>query len=102
MSAAQQSTNIIAKMLKRERYGLVFGMNSFVGTILQSILTGIVVSSKSLQLTIISQFFIYASYFAAISLLFTVRGVYTVLHTKCSAGGDQAERATNLPEASRL
>jgi len=45
----------IAKMLNRERYALVLGMNSFVGTILQSILTGIVVSSKSLQLTIISQ-----------------------------------------------
>ncbi|XP_056271321.1 thiamine transporter 1-like isoform X2 [Pseudoliparis swirei] len=92
----------IAKMLNRERYALVLGMNSFVGTILQSILTGIVVSSKSLQLTIISQFFIYASYFAAISLLFTVRGVHTLLHTKCSARGDQAERATNLPEAPSL
>uniref|UniRef100_A0A8C2ZZ40 Solute carrier family 19 member 3b n=1 Tax=Cyclopterus lumpus TaxID=8103 RepID=A0A8C2ZZ40_CYCLU len=92
----------IAKMLNRERYALVLGMNSFVGTILQSVLTGIVISSKSLQLTIILQFVVYASYFAAMSLLFTARGVYTVLHTKRSAGGDLAERATNLPEASCL
>lgn len=48
------------------------------------------------------QFLIYASYFAAISLVFTVRGVYTVLQMKRPAGGNQAERATNLPEGSRL
>ncbi|KAK9519697.1 hypothetical protein VZT92_022407 [Zoarces viviparus] len=89
-------------MLSRERYALVFGMNSFVGTILQSVLTAIVISSKSLQLTITSQFLIYASYFVAISLLFTVRGVYTVLHMKRPAGANQTERGTNLPEASRL
>lgn len=47
------------------------------------------------------QFFIYASYFAAISLLFTVRGVYTVLHMKRPAAGNRAERATDLPEGSR-
>ncbi|XP_074491233.1 thiamine transporter 1-like [Sebastes fasciatus] len=89
----------IAKTLKRERYALVFGMNSFLGTILQSVLTVIVISSKSLQLTITSQFLIYASYFVAISLLFIVRGVYTVLHMKRPAGGNQAERATSLPDA---
>ncbi|XP_068446224.1 thiamine transporter 1-like [Clinocottus analis] len=92
----------IAEMLNRQRYALVLGMNSFVGTILQSVLTAVVISSRSLHLTIISQFAIYASYFAAISLLFTARGVYTVLHTKRSAGGNQEERATNLPEASHL
>ncbi|XP_029285438.1 thiamine transporter 1-like [Cottoperca gobio] len=92
----------IAKTLKRERYALVFGLNSFMGTVLQSVLTAIVINTKSLQLTITTQFLIYASYFAAISLLFTVRGVYTVLHKQRPAGGNQAERTTNLPEASRL
>lgn len=47
------------------------------------------------------QYFVYASFFAAISLLFTVRGVYTVLHMKRPTGGNQAERATNLPEGPR-
>ncbi|KAK5869513.1 hypothetical protein PBY51_024222 [Eleginops maclovinus] len=92
----------IAKMLQRERYALVFGLNSFVGTILQSVLTAVVINTKSLQLTITSQFLIYASYFAAISLLFTVRGVYTALQMQCPARSIQAERDTNLPEASRL
>uniref|UniRef100_A0A3Q3MAM2 Thiamine transporter 2-like n=1 Tax=Mastacembelus armatus TaxID=205130 RepID=A0A3Q3MAM2_9TELE len=92
----------IAKTLSRTRYALVFGMNSFFGTVLQSVLTAIVINTKSLQLTIIEQFFIYASYFAAISLLFIVRGVYTVLHMKRSGAGNQAERATDLPEGSHL
>ncbi|KAK1896870.1 Thiamine transporter 1 [Dissostichus eleginoides] len=68
----------IAKTLQRERYAL------------------------SLKLTITSQFLIYASYFAAVSLLFTVRGVYTALHMQRPAGSSQTERDSNLPEASRL
>ncbi|XP_022608730.1 thiamine transporter 2-like [Seriola dumerili] len=92
----------IAKALNRKRYALVFGINSFVGTVLQSVLTAIVINTKSLKLTITSQFFIYASYFAVIAMLFTVRGVYTVLHMKRPAAGNQAERATNLPEVSHL
>lgn len=50
----------------------------------------------------LSQFFIYAAYFAAISLLFTIRGGYTVFHVKKASAGNQAERASHLPEVSRL
>ncbi|XP_028259654.1 thiamine transporter 1-like [Parambassis ranga] len=92
----------IAKSLNRKRYALVFGVNSFVGTVLQSVLTAVVINTKSLQLPISTQFLIYASYFAAISLLFTVRGVYTVLRVKRAAAGSQAERAAEPPEASQL
>uniref|UniRef100_A0A3Q3KQM5 Uncharacterized protein n=1 Tax=Monopterus albus TaxID=43700 RepID=A0A3Q3KQM5_MONAL len=90
----------IAKTLSRKRYALVFGINIFMGMVLQSVLTAIVINTKSLQLTITSQFVIYASFFVAVSLLLTVRGVYTVLHMKRAAAGNQAERATNLPEGS--
>uniref|UniRef100_A0A3B4VGK3 Solute carrier family 19 member 3a n=1 Tax=Seriola dumerili TaxID=41447 RepID=A0A3B4VGK3_SERDU len=45
----------IAKALNRKRYALVFGINSFVGTVLQSVLTAIVINTKSLKLTITSQ-----------------------------------------------
>ncbi|KAF3690574.1 Thiamine transporter 1 [Channa argus] len=103
MQLATVCTFQIAKALNRERYALVFGMNSFVGTVLQSVLTAIVINTKSLQLTITSQFFIYASYFAAISLLFTARGLHTVFHVKCGTASDQAEEgATELPEGSHL
>ncbi|XP_008293919.1 thiamine transporter 1-like [Stegastes partitus] len=92
----------IAKKLNRRRYALVFGLNSFVGTVLQSVLTAIVINTKSVQLPITSQFLIYASYFAAISLLFTVRGVYKVLHLKRPAAGSQAERTNSMPGGSHL
>ncbi|AWP10541.1 putative thiamine transporter 2-like [Scophthalmus maximus] len=73
MQLATVCTFQIAKALNRRRYALVFGVNSFAGAVLQSVLTAVVINTRSLQLTITSQFFIYASYFAALSLLFTVR-----------------------------
>uniref|UniRef100_A0A3Q3RD75 Solute carrier family 19 member 3a n=1 Tax=Monopterus albus TaxID=43700 RepID=A0A3Q3RD75_MONAL len=45
----------IAKTLSRKRYALVFGINIFMGMVLQSVLTAIVINTKSLQLTITSQ-----------------------------------------------
>ncbi|KAM7387728.1 hypothetical protein PAMP_023948 [Pampus punctatissimus] len=45
----------IAKALDSERYALVFGINSFVGTVLQSVVTAIVINTESLQLTVTSQ-----------------------------------------------
>ncbi|KAK2835135.1 hypothetical protein Q5P01_015619 [Channa striata] len=103
MQLATICTFQIAKALNRERYALVFGMNSFVGTVLQSVLTAIVINTKSLQLPITSQFFVYASFFAAISLLFTVRGVHTVFHVKCRTASDRPEEgASELPGGSRL
>ncbi|KAM3620401.1 uncharacterized protein V6R79_022578 [Siganus canaliculatus] len=91
----------IAKRLNRRRYALVLGTNSFVGTVLQSVLTAVIINTKSLKLSIQAQFLIYASYFAAISLLFSVRGLYTVLHRKRPTGGNQAERGTKPPADSR-
>ncbi|KAF7651798.1 hypothetical protein LDENG_00105080 [Lucifuga dentata] len=102
MPLATICTFQIAKTLSRERYALVFGLNSFVGTVLQSVLTAIVINTKSLRLTINSQFIVYASCFAAVSLLFTIRGSYTVFHAKQAAAGNQAERESNLPHVSHL
>ncbi|GCC18662.1 hypothetical protein chiPu_0018021 [Chiloscyllium punctatum] len=44
-----------------------------------TILTVIVVDSRGLGLDIITQFLIYGSYFAAISGLFFIRGIYTLI-----------------------
>uniref|UniRef100_A0A3Q1C8F5 Solute carrier family 19 member 3 n=1 Tax=Amphiprion ocellaris TaxID=80972 RepID=A0A3Q1C8F5_AMPOC len=96
----------IAKKLNRRRYALVFGLNSFVGTVLQSVLTAVVINTNrglNLRVTdasnplILFQFIIYASYFAAISLLFTVRGVYTVFHMKAAR---RSETTTCSPGSS--
>ncbi|XP_068175745.1 thiamine transporter 1-like isoform X3 [Antennarius striatus] len=88
----------IARTLPRRRYALVFGVNSLVGSVLQSVLTAIVINNTSVELSITSQFFIYSSFFAAVSLLFAIRGVYSVLRVKWRVGDHGAERTTRLPE----
>ncbi|XP_013873597.1 thiamine transporter 1 [Austrofundulus limnaeus] len=67
----------IAADLSMERYALVFGANNFGALALQTIITSVVVDSRGLGLTIIPQFTIYSSYFAAISVVFLVRGLFT-------------------------
>ncbi|CAM5080270.1 unnamed protein product [Eretmochelys imbricata] len=69
----------IATNLSMERYALVFGINTFIALALQTLLTLIVVDSSGLGLNIFTQFMIYASYFAAISLVFLVSGIHSVM-----------------------
>ncbi|XP_032646777.1 thiamine transporter 1 isoform X2 [Chelonoidis abingdonii] len=69
----------IATNLSMERYALVFGINTFIALALQTLLTLIVVDSSGLGLNIFTQFMIYASYFAAISLVFLVSGIYSIM-----------------------
>ncbi|NWI10508.1 S19A2 protein, partial [Crypturellus soui] len=71
----------IATNLSVERYALVFGVNTFIALVLQTLLTLIVVDARGLGLDIFTQFMIYASYFAAISLLFLGSGIYSIIRT---------------------
>ncbi|KAG8580516.1 hypothetical protein GDO81_007316 [Engystomops pustulosus] len=66
----------IAVNLSMERYALMFGMNTFVALVLQTILTIIVVDSRGLALDIITQFLVYGCYFAVISGIFFIRSLY--------------------------
>lgn len=45
----------IAKRLSKEHYALVFGINTFVATALQTLLTAVVLNTKALQLTVTTQ-----------------------------------------------
>ncbi|CAG9530420.1 unnamed protein product [Cercopithifilaria johnstoni] len=63
------STNIAIE-LTAANYGLVFGCNTFVALLLQTILTLIVVDKHGLALDIRTQFFIYGCYFGAVSAIF--------------------------------
>ncbi|XP_060090602.1 thiamine transporter 1 isoform X1 [Heteronotia binoei] len=69
----------IATNLSVERYALVFGINTFVALVLQTLLTFIVVDSKGLGLDIFTQFMIYAGYFAAISAVFLISGICSII-----------------------
>lgn len=51
---------------------MVFGVNTLVGLLLQTILTAVVVQDKSLGLTIKDQYTIYAFYYIAFVVIFAV------------------------------
>ncbi|CAK6965232.1 solute carrier family 19 member 3b [Scomber scombrus] len=67
----------IAANLSMECYALTFGINTFVALLLQTIITVTVVDEAALGLDIVTQFIIYGSYYAVISVLFLIRGTYT-------------------------
>uniref|UniRef100_I3N5R6 Solute carrier family 19 member 2 n=1 Tax=Ictidomys tridecemlineatus TaxID=43179 RepID=I3N5R6_ICTTR len=69
----------IAANLSMERYALVFGVNTFIALVLQTLLTLIVVDASGLGLQIETQFLIYASYFAFIAVVFLVNGAVSVI-----------------------
>uniref|UniRef100_A0A3Q1HNP0 Solute carrier family 19 member 3b n=1 Tax=Anabas testudineus TaxID=64144 RepID=A0A3Q1HNP0_ANATE len=67
----------IAANLSMECYALTFGINTFIALSLQTIITATVVDEAALGLDIVTQFIIYGSYYAVISVLFLTRGTYT-------------------------
>ncbi|XP_040426063.1 thiamine transporter 1 [Cygnus olor] len=85
----------IATNLNVERYALVFGVNTFIALALQTLLTLIVVDASGLGLDIITQFMIYASYFAAISLVFLASGIYSIIRAYRS----QEQMQSRSPES---
>ncbi|XP_051042104.1 thiamine transporter 1 isoform X2 [Phodopus roborovskii] len=85
----------IAANLSMERYALVFGVNTFIALALQTLLTLIVVDAKGLGLDITTQFLIYASYFAAISVVFLANGAFSAVK-KCR----KQEDPSSSPQAS--
>ncbi|XP_069546879.1 solute carrier family 19 member 3b [Brachyistius frenatus] len=95
----------IASNLSMECYALTFGINTFVALSLQTVITVTVVDEAALGLDIVTQFIIYGSYYAFISLLFLIRGTYTACvnqrcpeHTK----DQQQESSVEVMAAERL
>ncbi|XP_035006160.1 thiamine transporter 1 [Hippoglossus stenolepis] len=70
------ATYQIAASLSTQRYALVFGVNTFMALLLQSLLTFVVVDSAGLGLDIFTQFLIYGGYFAVISTVFLIAGLF--------------------------
>ncbi|XP_059416608.1 thiamine transporter 1-like isoform X2 [Carassius carassius] len=80
------ATYQIAVNLSMKRYALVFGVNTFIALLLQTLLTVIVVDSAGLGLDIFLQFLIYASYFAVIAVIFFIAWLYKLFKRR-GAGG---------------
>ncbi|KAF0045667.1 hypothetical protein F2P81_002196 [Scophthalmus maximus] len=73
----------IAASLSIQRYALVFGVNTFVALLLQSVLTVVVVDSAGLGLNVFTQFLIYGGYFATISAIFLIAGFFRLASRRC-------------------
>ncbi|XP_010896991.2 solute carrier family 19 member 3b [Esox lucius] len=89
----------IASNLSIACYALTFGINTFVALLLQTILTAIIVDETALGLDIVTQFIIYGSYYAAISVLFLIRGMYTAC-AHYSAADQELEQQPKVEELS--
>ncbi|XP_051009911.1 thiamine transporter 2 [Acomys russatus] len=73
----------IAVNLSLERYALVFGIDTFIALVIQTIITVIVVDQRGLHLSITTQFLVYGSYFAVIAGVFLMRSTYILYSAKC-------------------
>uniref|UniRef100_UPI00358F46C9 reduced folate transporter isoform X2 n=1 Tax=Myxine glutinosa TaxID=7769 RepID=UPI00358F46C9 len=60
----------IAKTLTRECNALVFGVNTFVATLAQTVVTIILVDKRGLALSVHIQFYVYAAYFMVLAVVF--------------------------------
>ncbi|KAI5613514.1 folate transporter 1 [Silurus asotus] len=70
----------IASSLTKELCALVFGINTFLGTILKTIITLIVADKRGLALEIHSQFYVYCSYFTLLTLVYLGSAAWVITH----------------------
>ncbi|KAJ7995181.1 hypothetical protein DPEC_G00241890 [Dallia pectoralis] len=95
----------IASNLSIACYALTFGINTFVALLLQTTLTAIVVDESALGQDIVTQFIIYGCYYAAISVIFLIRGMYTAFthhHRPDSATEQKQKQQPNVKELSSV
>ncbi|KAK2496251.1 hypothetical protein MC885_003915 [Smutsia gigantea] len=103
----------IAVNLSVERYALVFGINTFLALLIQTIITVIVVDPRGLNLPVSIQFLVYGSYFAFIAGIFLMRSIYSICSAICqnkvqSSAGSQnpdglySEGSRNVTMGTRL
>ncbi|XP_058635616.1 thiamine transporter 1 isoform X2 [Onychostoma macrolepis] len=89
----------IAANLSVKRYALVFGVNTFIALLLQTLLTVIVVDSAGLGLDIFLQFLIYASYFAVIAVIFFIAWLYKLFKRRGPERPNELPSTETIPEA---
>ncbi|KAI4889981.1 hypothetical protein NFI96_024364 [Prochilodus magdalenae] len=70
----------IASSLTKELCALVFGVNTFLGTVLKTIVTLIVADKKGLALPVHSQFFVYFFYFTLLTVAYLGCAVWVIVH----------------------
>lgn len=67
----------VAQVISEDSYGLVFGVNTFVALVLQTILTLIVSDRKGLELKEADQFLVYGCCYAVLGIFYVFLGGFT-------------------------
>lgn len=73
----------IAKHIKPDSYALVFGVNSFVGLVIQTLLTYLVTSDEVFSLPIRPQFVVYGIFFSSLGILYLIKSFFTYSRHYC-------------------
>lgn len=81
----------MARYLEEDSFGLVFGINTMMALVLQTILTLVVISDAGFALTTKGQFTVYAFYFIVISILYLISVLVEFLVAKRSKSIDLNE-----------
>lgn len=76
------ATAQIAEHLSRQRYGFVFGCNTFLALLIETILTAIVVDKAGLDVDVQTQFMVYGGYFAVMTGAFLVVAIATIVWSR--------------------
>ncbi|XP_069850935.1 reduced folate transporter-like [Dipodomys merriami] len=96
----------IASSLSKELCALVFGINTFLATVLKSSITLVVVDKRVLGLEVRSQFFVYFMYFLVLSVIYLTGAVLGGLQScqwgpcrplSCLQRWPQGHRGCHLP-----
>lgn len=72
----------LAKELANDTFGLIFGFNTFVALVMQSLLTVIVVSGDVIRLDVITQFLVYAGFYFVFAALYLCNVAYDATKKK--------------------
>lgn len=62
----------MARNLQEDSFGLVFGINTLLALVFQSLLTIIVVSETGFELDAVGQYTVYAFYFIAVAIIYFI------------------------------
>ncbi|KAK7144512.1 hypothetical protein R3I94_010816 [Phoxinus phoxinus] len=93
----------IASSLTKELCALVFGVNTFLGTILKTVITIIVVDKSGLGLDVHSQFFVYFFYFTLLTVIYLGCSAFIITcHYRNKRSGQDATEVAIATELSPM
>nr|XP_060627380.1 reduced folate transporter [Anolis sagrei ordinatus]XP_060627381.1 reduced folate transporter [Anolis sagrei ordinatus] len=74
----------IATSLSKELCALVFGINTFLATVLKTIITIIITDKRGLALSVHPQFYVYFGYFTLLAVVYLAASLYVAMrHNVC-------------------